>query len=129
MRFILLRAEGWSLSRIAAELNVSKPTLIKWSRQRQFDINNLRAMNTETLALKIFGERERRWEMLAKQLQRLEEEINKRDLAEIPASRLHDIAARLRAEIAREAGPIQLSEKTSNIPMSEYVIATETWQP
>src|SRR5215813_8591458 len=33
----------WSFSRIAAELDVSKPTLIMWSRPHQFDINSLRA--------------------------------------------------------------------------------------
>jgi orotate phosphoribosyltransferase-like protein len=31
-RFIGLRAQGWSFARIAAELDVSKPTLIHWSR-------------------------------------------------------------------------------------------------
>jgi orotate phosphoribosyltransferase-like protein len=37
-RFILLRAEGWSLSRISDELNVSKPTLAKWSRQHPIKV-------------------------------------------------------------------------------------------
>ncbi len=35
-RFIMLRSQGWSFTRIATELNVSKPTLIKWSRQSEF---------------------------------------------------------------------------------------------
>ena len=32
-RFVFLRAEGWSFARIVEELNVSKPTLINWSRK------------------------------------------------------------------------------------------------
>jgi transposase len=32
-RFIFLRSQGWSYDRITPELGVSKPTLIKWSRQ------------------------------------------------------------------------------------------------
>jgi hypothetical protein len=32
-RFVHLRAEGWSFARIAAEINVSKPTLINSSRK------------------------------------------------------------------------------------------------
>ena len=42
-RFIELRSQGWPFARIATELNVSKPTLIHWSRNHQFQIQNLRA--------------------------------------------------------------------------------------
>ena len=31
-RFIMLRSQGWSFNRLAVELGVSKPILIKWSR-------------------------------------------------------------------------------------------------
>ena len=45
-RFIFLRSQGWSFNRIAVEINISKPTLIKWSRQNKFAIQNLRATET-----------------------------------------------------------------------------------
>ena len=32
-RFVFMRSQGWSFNHIAVELNVSKPTLIKWGRQ------------------------------------------------------------------------------------------------
>lgn len=128
-RFIFMRSQGWSYNRIQVELNVSKPTLIKWSRQHQFEIQNLRATETEALAERIFGQRHQRWEKLAAQLKRLEEEIEKRDLEEIPASRLHAVAAALRAEINREIGPLQFSETSRRIPSEEFVIETQKWQP
>jgi hypothetical protein len=37
-RFIELRAQGWTYARLMTELNVSKPTLIAWSRKHQFTI-------------------------------------------------------------------------------------------
>jgi orotate phosphoribosyltransferase-like protein len=40
-RFIDLRVQGWSFARLAAELNVSKPTLIDWSRKHQHLVTNL----------------------------------------------------------------------------------------
>jgi hypothetical protein len=40
-RFIDLRVQGWSFARLAAELNVSKPTLIAWSRKHQHLVANL----------------------------------------------------------------------------------------
>jgi len=127
-RFVFMRSQGWSFNRIAVELNVSKPTLIKWGRQHQFEIANLRATETEGLAERIFRQRHERWEILARQLKRLEEEIEKRDLEEIPASRLHAIAAALRAEINREMGSVHFSETNSQIPPEEYVIAKHDWE-
>ena len=119
-RFILLRAQGYSFNRIAVELQISKPTLIKWSRQHELEIANLRATETEALAERIFRQRHERWEVLGRQLKRLEEEIDKRDLEEIPASRLHAIAAQLRAEINRETTtPVHFSESINNIPSEE----------
>ncbi len=32
-KFIELRSQGWTYARLMAELNVSKPTLINWSRK------------------------------------------------------------------------------------------------
>ena len=129
-RFIILRSQGWSFNRITVELSISKPTLIKWSRQFQFEIRNLRATETEALAERVFGQRHQRWEALAAQLKKIEEEIVKRDLEEIPASRLHGIAAQLRAEINRETGPVAIdfSETGKNIPLEEFVIAEHTWK-
>ena len=127
-RFIFLRSQGWSFNRIAVELKVSKPTLIKWSRQHQFEIANLRATETEALAESVFRQRHERWETLARQLKRLEEEIEKRNLEEIPASRLHPIAAALRAEINREMGRVHFSETTKQIPDGEFVYGRHEWE-
>jgi hypothetical protein len=127
-RFIFLRSQGWSFNRIAAELNVSKPTLIKWSRQHQFDIANLRATETEALAEQVFRQRNERWDVLARQLKRIEDEIEKRKLDEIPVARLHSIAAGLRAEIKREVGTVHFCETAARIPREEYVYSRQDWE-
>jgi hypothetical protein len=49
-----LRIGRGSTTYLATELNVSKPTLINWSRQFQFEIHNLRSVETEALAEKRF---------------------------------------------------------------------------
>ena len=48
-RFIELRAGGWTYARLMAELTVSKPTLIAWSRKFQYQIQNLKAIEMEAL--------------------------------------------------------------------------------
>jgi len=40
-RFIELRSQGWTFARIAAELAVSKPTLVAWSRKHQHRIQKV----------------------------------------------------------------------------------------
>ena len=49
-RFIELRASDWTYARLMTELNVSKPTLIAWSRKHQFLIQNLKTIELESLA-------------------------------------------------------------------------------
>jgi hypothetical protein len=106
---------------------VSKPTLIKWSRQHQFAIQNLRATETEALAEKLFKPLHQRWEAMALDLARVEQELGKRDLEDIPTARLFSLVASLRQKIAGEIGPVAFRETTTAIPASEYVIDEHKW--
>ena len=49
-KFIELRSQGATYKQLMTELNVSKPTLIAWSRKHQCQIQNLRAIEMEELA-------------------------------------------------------------------------------
>jgi transposase len=127
-RFVFLRAQGLSFARIASEINVSKPTLIQWSRQHQFEIHNLRAIETEALAEKFLAPRHDRWKQLGEQLRRIEEEIAKRNLDTVPTARLISLAAKLRAEVGREAGPPKFSTSVRSLPKEEYFEDVLDWQ-
>lgn len=48
-KFIQLRSQGLTFDRIAKELNVCRGTLINWSRKFRFEIQNLRAIELESL--------------------------------------------------------------------------------
>jgi hypothetical protein len=127
-QFIHLRAHGLSYDKIAAQLKVSKPTLIQWSRQHQFDIQNLRAIETEALAEKCFAGRQARWEQISHDLRRVEDELAKRDLADVPTAQLLRQTARLRAEVSREVGDIRFSTAVRHIPSEEYFEEVLDWQ-
>ena len=126
-RFVMLRSQGWSFNRIAVELGVSKPTLIKWSRQFEFEIRNLRATETEALAEQLFKPVHERWEVMARDLARVEEELGKRKLDDIPTARLFALAATLREKIAAETAPPDFSETTAHIPLEERTICVHKW--
>ena len=127
-QFIHLRAHGLSYDKISAQLNVSKPTLIQWSRKHQFDIQNLRAIETEALAEKCFAGRQQRWEQIGRDLRRVQEELAKRDLADVPTAQLLSQAVRLRAEASREVGDLRFSAAARHIPSEEYFEEVLDWQ-
>lgn len=126
-RFIELRADGWSFARIAGELNVSKPTLINWSRKHQFEIHNLRVIEMEALAEKLMANRQQRWQSLGRDLHRIEAELAKRDLAEVPTARLVTLAALLRREFSRETGNVRFTENYYSLPSEQRVEEVTDW--
>jgi hypothetical protein len=126
-RFILLRSQGWSFSRIAQELNVSKATLINWSRRFQFEINNSRAIELEALQEKLIANRETRAVALGQQLKLVEAELGKRDLTQVPTPRLFAIANSLRREILRETGSVQFTQPVTQIPGEEFHEEVQDW--
>ena len=121
-RFILLRAQGWSYNRIQAELKISRPTLITWSRIYQIDIANERDAETEALAERLFRQRHERWEILSRQLKQLEAALDKQDFKDTPPAQLHKLAAELRAEISREVGEMKFEVDRRDIDRDEVPI-------
>ena len=114
-RFIELRAAGATFGDIAAELQVSKPTLIAWSRKHHLRIRNLRALETEARAEQCKISRPACLDNLGEDLRRIREEIARRDLGDIPTARLFLLAARLRNEANRLNGPVHLSDSTGDL--------------
>ena len=128
-RFIELRAQGWSFSRIAAELNVHKNTLLAWSRKHQHRIHNLRALEIESLSEQFKISRQTCLEALADDVRRIRDELSRRDLKDIPTARLVSLAAALRAEASRLTGPLQLSEPVpDSAPEDQPPQPTLNWQ-
>ena len=128
-RFVFLRAEGWSFARIAEELKVSKPTLINWSRQFQFEIRNQRAINIEALQEKWLSARDVRVNALGEQLRKVEAELAKRDLATVSTARLFALVETLRRQIQRETGPMEFSVSTEGMPLKEFYAEVRQWNP
>ena len=54
-RFVELRAQGWSLGRIAREINVTERTLFAWERQMAGALNLLRQVRWEAMKERLLG--------------------------------------------------------------------------
>ena len=126
-RFIQLRAQGWTFARLIPELNVSKPTLIAWSRQHQFEINNLKAIELEALREQWLASTTDRVNGLGEQLRRVETELGRRDLAALTTPQLFTLARSLRRQIEQATGPLQFTVPVAEIPANEYHDQVQDW--
>jgi hypothetical protein len=127
-QFIEQRARGVSYARIQAQLNVSKPTLIAWSRKHQFQIQNLRAIEMESLAEQYLATVQDRVQTLGRRLGRVEEELGKRDIAGLTTPQLYALAHSLRRQIGEATGMTRFSTPVSEIPADEYHDQVQDWQ-
>jgi transposase len=120
-QFVELRAQGTSFSSIAQRLNVSKSTLITWSKEAENDIGNLRQIYAEALREKYRMGAERRMELFAKQLDAVEDELAKRDLTTIATERLFDILAKLGRELNVTDAPLTLRKVNKELELEPDV--------
>jgi hypothetical protein len=100
-RFIELRAQGWSLQRIAAELHVAKRTLVDWNRDAQHEIRGLKDLELEALHERILVSHEEELTRLTAQLNRIETVLAKRNLDCLSTESLFVLAATVRAQLRR----------------------------
>jgi hypothetical protein len=127
-RFIERRAQGWTYARLMAELNVSKPTLIAWSRKHQFQIQNLKAIELEALREKWLASTAERVNALGEQLRTVEGELAKSDVDGLTTPQLHTLASTLRRQIEGATGPMRFTTPVSEMPSDEYHDQVQDWQ-
>jgi len=90
-KFVELRAKGLSFDRIAAELKVSKQTLINWTRELENEIHNLKRIELEALQEQYSMLKAQRITFFGEKLKAIREELDKRDLSELPTMVLFDL--------------------------------------
>jgi len=100
-RFIELRAQGWSLARIAAHLDVAKRTLVDWNQHAQTEVRALKAVELEALQEKLLASHEAELTQLTAHLQRVESELATRTLEIVSTESLYRLAGHLRSQLRK----------------------------
>lgn len=98
-KFIELRAEGISLSKISNEIGISKPTLIKWTRELGLELNNHKTLVIDDLRANFQASKREVVEKLVKLTSRIDEEIANRDLSDVSTDKLIRLSLDLKKEI------------------------------
>lgn len=129
-KFFELRAAGMSFEKIAAALDVSKPTLISWARENQAELHNRKTLALDDTLEKYQATRTARLRLFGERLAKLKEEADKRDLKEIPASKLFELMAlyakHLREEAAEAPVFVGYHDTLDNFSLDTYT-TRETW--
>ena len=90
-RFIELRAKGWSFDKIAKELGKAKQTLLDWSKDLDLEIAQAKAIELETIYESYSLYKEARLKMIGGILSKIKEELDQRDLSDVPTDKLLDL--------------------------------------
>jgi len=106
-KFIELKAKGLSLSKISEELNISKPTLVKWSQDYKKEIRNLLYLQFESIITECQLEQSARIESMAKILRKALDELNSRSFAALNIKDLISIIEQTSEKLRKELLPLQ----------------------
>ena len=86
--FLHLRGMGESYNKIAEQIGISKPTLIKWSRLYAQELSEAKTKILDNVIEEYDIGKSGRLKIIAKELLRLDAEIGNRNLASIPTGKL-----------------------------------------
>jgi hypothetical protein len=101
-RFIELRAKGWSFDKIAKETGKAKQTLIDWSKELQDQIANCKALELEALYESYYLMRENRLQTFGAMLTKIKEEVESRDLSDVPTDKLLELLLKYNNQVKEE---------------------------
>jgi transposase-like protein len=111
-RFVELRGDGMSYVKISKEIEVSKNTLVKWSREYSVEIGNFKAMEIERIREEYQLGREHRLRVIGMQLSKVTQEILARDFSDVATWRLFEVQRKLIAETEKDDGKIEFVQET-----------------
>lgn len=101
-QFITLRAQGYSLEKIAKKIGKCRQTLSNWNSDLQEEIANAKAIELEALFEECLLTKEHRVKELSKLMSKINEELEKRDLSQVSDDKLIDLKLKIGDQLKGE---------------------------
>jgi len=120
-KFIQLRAEGMSFDKIVRELDTSKSTLMKWAKEFENEISELMFIEFESLFEKYKMLRLERVRRYGEQLKLIREALKEKDLKDVPATKLLDMALVLEDRIQGEMRDVSHASVETKASFDELI--------
>lgn len=112
-QFIVLRGKGLSFDKIAQELEVSKPTLLKWQSQYRREVKESEFYEYQNLVEQMGIMRKDRFEMYSKLLSTVKQELEKRmensSLERLTTDKLVELSMKLEERLLKDINKPLLS--------------------
>jgi len=105
-QFILLRAKGYSYTKIAKRLNVAIKTLVNWNKELSNEIDELEKIQFEKLFEQYKVMKQGRIKLLGTQLKEIEEELKKRDYSDVRTDKLIELKLQVYEALINEYSKI-----------------------
>ena len=117
-RFIELRGKGMSFQKIAEEIGVSKPTLIKWNGELLEQVKEAQYMEFENLVEQYGLFRKERFEVYCKALntalKEFQERAEKGELKNVPTDKLLNLVEQLEKRLEKDTSRELLSVRVND---------------
>lgn len=104
--FIQLRAEGWTLTKASQELKIAYNTAVNWDKEFKEEIAVANAINMEEMLDKYRMTKQKRIEVLGERLMAIQDELEKRDLSDIPTPKLFEMMIKCSKSLEEEVGEL-----------------------
>lgn len=99
-KFISLRAEGFSFDEIAKRINISKPTLIKWSKEFNDEIQEIRKSADERFIFEEKIRRKNRAKRIRNELEKAYKALEKTNYDKLSKKEIIQIVDKLESKFA-----------------------------
>ena len=119
-RFIELRASGKSFKNISSELSIPYNDLLNLSKKYSYEINNLKAIELDYIANKYQISKSQRIEFIGSLISKLKNELNSRDLSDIPSEKLIDYLLKYSQLLGKEIEPTTFKQINSGFELSDF---------
>ena len=117
-KFIELRGRGMSFQKIAEEMGVSKPTLIKWNGELLEQVKEAQYMELENLVEQYGLFRKERFEVYCKALnsalKEFEDRAEKGELKNVPTDKLLNLVEQLEKRLEKDTSRELLSVRVND---------------
>jgi len=100
--FLQMRGEGYSFQAIANKLNISKQTLIEWSKEFTTELQNIKTVRIEAVYNRFALTKDARITFMGEMIERVKSELDTRDLTKVGTERLFDIILKLSDALDKE---------------------------
>jgi len=108
LEFIRLAATGMSLRKIGSAIRVSHGTLVGWNRKYAGRISEMCSGEMDQLLEELAEARTQRVAKIARQIRRVEEELQERDLSKISTGTLMRLDLAYRDQLRAEVQPMEI---------------------